>query len=170
LSKEESEHKYGYKFGNTDRGILLSILMASLFLVAVAGGSALEAVGPALAADTSVKGDDGSASATPVAAAGAVAIGIVVTLFSYCFEIVLILIVLTVISYIIYRLLSWLESRCRNLCRCKWYKPWCCLGRLFCWFVTVLKWVALVVTIILAIATVVVFVWCIIVTIAALFA
>ncbi len=169
MAKEESEHKYGYKFGNTDRGILLSILMASLFLVAVAGGSALEAAGPALVADTGVKGNDGTGTA-PVAAAGAVAIGIVVTLFSQCFEIVLILIVLTVISYIIYRLMSWLEEKCRNLCKCKWTKPWCCLGRLFCWMVTVTKWVALVVTVILAIVTVVVFVWCIIVTIAALFA
>lgn len=168
MAKEESQHKYGYKFGNTDRGILLSILMASLFLVAVAGGSALEAAGPVLAADTGVKGDNGTA--TPVAAAGAVVIGIGVTLFSQCFEIVLILIVLTIISYVIYRLMSWLEEKCRNLCKCKWYKPWCCVGALFCWMVTVVKWVALVVTIILAVATVVIFIWCIVVTVAALLA
>lgn len=167
MVNEKSDHKYAYKFGTTDRGILLSILMASLFLVAVAGGTALESAGSALVADTGVKGNDGTGIAP---AAGAVVIGVGVVLFSQCFEIVLILIVLTVISYIIYRLMSWLEEKCRNLCKCKWTKPWCCLGRLFCWMVTVTRWVAMVVTVILAIVTVVVFVWCIITTIAAIFA
>lgn len=161
MSKVPLGHKYGYKFGNTDRGILLSILMASLFLVAVAGSAAIEAAGPLLSGEGGVSGSE------TTALAGSVAVGIGVTLFSQCFEIVIILIVLTIISYIIYRLMSWLEEKCRDLCKCKWYKPWCCVGKLFCWMVTITKWVALVVTVILAVATVVVFIYCIVTTVAA---
>ncbi len=43
--------------------------------------------------------------------------------------------------------LTTVETWCRNLCKCKWYKPWCCLGRLFCWFVTVVKWVTWVIAV-----------------------
>ncbi len=43
--------------------------------------------------------------------------------------------------------LSVVEKWCRDLCSCKWYKPWCCIGQLFCWFVTVLKWVTWVVAV-----------------------
>lgn len=154
MSKDQSDHKYGYKFGNTDRGILLSILMASLFLVTVAGGTAL-------AGDTGVK--DGTDTSPAVGAIGtlAVAVGIGIVLFAPCFELVLILIVLAIISYIIYRLLSGLEEKCRS-CNCCW-KPscWaCCAGKLICWMITITKWVALIVTVVLAIATVVTLIIC----------
>lgn len=157
MAKEPIEnHKYAYKFGNTDRGILLSILMASLFLTALVGATAINAaVSPALNDGVKDDGSSGSLAVAPVAAA----VGII--LVSDCFTITLILIVLTIVSYIIYRLLSWVEQKCRNLCKCKWYKPWCCLGRLFCWLVTITKWVALVVTVVLAVATVVSFIYCI---------
>jgi hypothetical protein len=46
-----------------------------------------------------------------------------------------------------------LEKWCKNLCKCKWYKPWCCLGRLFCWFVTITKWVLYVVSVLSAVIT-----------------
>lgn len=49
--------------------------------------------------------------------------------------------------------LSVVERWCRNLCKCKWYKPWCCLGRLFCWFVTVLKWVTWVIAVVSSVVT-----------------
>ena len=45
------------------------------------------------------------------------------------------------------RWLTVVEKWCRDLCKCKWYKPWCCLGRLFCWFVTVTKWITYVVAV-----------------------
>lgn len=43
--------------------------------------------------------------------------------------------------------LTTVEKWCRDMCKCKWYKPWCCLGRLFCWFVTVVKWVTYVIAV-----------------------
>jgi hypothetical protein len=43
--------------------------------------------------------------------------------------------------------LTVVEKWCKNLCKCKWYKPWCCLGKLFCWFVTVVKWVTWVIAV-----------------------
>lgn len=43
--------------------------------------------------------------------------------------------------------LTTVEKWCKNLCACKWYKPWCCLGKLFCWFVTVTKWVTWVIAV-----------------------
>ena len=148
------EHKYAYKFGNTDRGILLAVLMAGLFLTALVGTTAIGA-----ALSPAEKVEDGSSGSLGGFQAIAPAIGVV--LVSDCFTITLILIVLTVVTYIIYRLLSWVEQKCRNLCKCKWYKPWCCVGRLFCWLVTITKWVALVVTALLAVATVVSFLYCI---------
>lgn len=163
MSKEKSNHKYGYKFGKTDRGILLSIMMASLFLVAVAGCAALATAGLALEGDTSDKADGTAVS--PVFGAlgtGAVALGVAIVLISPCFEVVLILIVITIISYIIYRLVSWLEERCSSCDCCRWPRCWaCCAGKLFCWMITVTKWVALVVTVILAIVTFITLIVCI---------
>ena len=49
--------------------------------------------------------------------------------------------------------LTVVERWCRNMCKCKWYKPWCCLGRLFCWFVTVMKWVTWVVAVVSSVIT-----------------
>lgn len=151
----DKEHKYGYQFGNTDRGILLSILAASLFLTALVGQAA---IGAALA--PSELNDDGSSGSLGGLAAIAPTVGVII--YSDCFTITLIFIVLVIVSYIIYRLLSWVEQKCRNLCGCKWTRPWCCLGRLFCWLVTITKWVALVVTIVFAIAVVVSFIYCIV--------
>lgn len=163
----EKEHKYAYKFGNSDRGILLAVLVGSLFLTAMVAEAAIgAALAPQLAGDTP-HGENGNS--VPTAAAGvAVVVGIV--LVSECFTIVLIFIVLTIVSYIIYRLLSWVEQKCRARCGCAWRRPWCCLGALICWFVTITKWVAFVVTIVLAIAVVVSFVVCIITAIAVLLA
>ena len=162
------EHKYGYEFGNTDRGILLAVLMASIFLTGLVGVTALDAaINTPEIAETQVKGNDtgivdgssGSLAQTGLATVGP-AVGVII--YSDCFTITLIFIILVIVSYIIYRLLSWVEQKCRNLCKCKWYKPWCCLGRLFCWLVTITKWVALVVTIVFAIAVVVSFIYCIV--------
>jgi len=49
--------------------------------------------------------------------------------------------------------LSVVERWCRDLCKCKWYKPWCCIGQLFCWFVTVLKWVTWVIAVVSSVVT-----------------
>lgn len=49
--------------------------------------------------------------------------------------------------------LTVVETWCRNLCTCKWYKPWCCIGQLFCWLVTVLKWVTWVIAVVSSVIT-----------------
>ena len=152
-----AEEKNSYQFGVIDKGVLFSILLASLFLTAMVGHAALDAaISPAL--NDGVKGDEDGGN-VPIATGVAVAVGLVFV--SECFTITLVLIVLTAVSYTIYRLVSYLDQKCKNMCKCKWSKPWCCLGKLICWAIWVLKWVAVVVTVILAVATVVSFIYCI---------
>jgi len=159
VSKTESDHKYAYKFGKTDTGILLSIIMASLFLVTVAASGVI-------AADA--KADSGIGTSP---GALAVAAGVVVVLFAPCFEYVLILVVLTIISYLAYRLVSWLEERCESCSCCGWPRCWaCCAGKLFCWMVTVSRWMWITVTSVLAVITVITFVWCLVTSVVALVA
>jgi hypothetical protein len=62
-------------------------------------------------------------------------------------------IVLVTVLKTVGKWLNVVEKWCRNLCKCKWYKPWCCLGRLFCWFVTVVKWVTWVIAIVSSVVT-----------------
>ncbi len=76
-----------------------------------------------------------------------------------CIVITISFLILATISYIIYKLLSWLEKRCE--CNgCSWKKPWNCGCKLFCWIVTVTKWVARIVNIATTLTAYITFVIC----------
>ena len=161
MSKKQERKPYKFQLGQIDRGVLLSILVMSLALVSTTAISTFQTSPMATGADFSPGATNTGVAAVP-------AVGIFVVFFSNCFEIVLILIVLTIISYIVWKLLEWVETFCSGCCSCSWRKPWCCLCSVVCWAVTFTKWVAQVVTVILAISVPVAFIVCIVMIIAAL--
>jgi hypothetical protein len=74
-------------------------------------------------------------------------------ILKYCIWIMAANIVLAVVLKTVGKWLTSVEKWCKALCKCKWYKPWCCLGRLFCWFVTVTKWVTWLVAVTTSVIT-----------------
>ena len=70
-----------------------------------------------------------------------------------CFTIILANFVIVFITKVVGKWLTSVEKWCKELCKCKWNKPWCCLGKLFCWFVTITKWVTWLVTVAATVAT-----------------
>jgi hypothetical protein len=74
-------------------------------------------------------------------------------ILEYCAWIIVANIILVWVTKTVGKWLTSVEKWCKNLCKCKWYKPWCCLGKLFCWFVTVTKWVTWLVSVLSSVAT-----------------
>ena len=77
-----------------------------------------------------------------------------------CIAVIVANFVIVIITKTVGKWLTSVERWCREWCPCKWNKPWCCLGRLFCWLVTITKWVTWLVTIVSTVATMVLTVTC----------
>ena len=118
-------------FGRFDQYAIGNLLILALILTTLTGLTYVEPIINSFTNDEFDEVDDFDLSGSP---------------FIVCLLITLTLLVITTITFTIYKLLSWLEERC-ECGDCSVKKFWNCGCKLFCWIVTVTKWVAIVITV-----------------------